>query len=221
MVSKPRETEAEAYAFIKASLKTLKWDTRNPSRVDGGRVWTQNQCLADQEIHRLLGDTRPENIVKVTETVLWVIEAKRSHKQLEQAFSEAINDYAKPLNKGDKYKAVFVSGVAGNDQDSYLIKNGFIDGGTVKPITMNGSPTTGLLTELQLRHILDTGKPDIADPQIDEKLFRDTAERISAILHLGAIPPHRRAGVMAALLLAMVNDTPPRHRIPVGISSCP
>jgi type I restriction-modification system DNA methylase subunit len=44
---------------------------------------------------------------------------------------------------------------------------------------------------------------------IDHKLFRDTAERISAILHLGAIPPHQRAGDMAALLLSMLGNTSP------------
>jgi type I restriction-modification system DNA methylase subunit len=205
---KKHESEFEAYGYIKARLKALGWDTKNPSRADSGRVWTQVQCLADREIQNILGAKHPESIVKVTEKVLWVIEAKPSHTQLELAYSEAV-ERAKLLNQGKKYKVLFVSGIAGNDIDSYIVKNGFFDGKQFIPITMNGVQTTGLLSEEQLKIVLSKHQPDIAEPIIDEKIFRDTAERISAILHLGAIPPHQRAGVMAALLLSMLGDTSP------------
>lgn len=205
---KAQESEFEAYGYIKARLKALGWDIRNPSRADAGQVWTQTQCLANQEIKYLLGAKHPENIVKVTETVLWVIEAKPSHTQLELAYQEAVGR-ADLLNHSKKLHALFVSGVAGNDIDSYLVKNGFFDGTKFVTITMNGIPTTGLLSEKQLQIILDKNQADIAEPVMDEKIFRDTAERISAILHLGAIPPHQRAGVMAALLLSMLGDTSP------------
>jgi len=205
---KAQESEFEAYGYIKARLKALGWDTRNPSRADTGQVWTQTQCLADPEIKSLLGAKHPENIIKVAETVLWVIEAKPSHTQLELAYQEAIGR-ADILNHSTKFQVLFVSGVAGNDIDSYLVKNGFFDGKQFVPVTMNGVPTTGLLSEQQLKIILTKNDADIAEPLIDEKVFRDTAERISAILHLGAIPPHQRAGVMAALLLSMVGDTSP------------
>jgi len=208
MVKKAQETEFESYGYIKARLKTLGWDTKNPSRADAGRVWTQTQCLADFEIKQLLGAKHPENIVKVTEKVLWVIEAKPSHTQLELAYQEAI-ERANLIKPSKKYQVLFVSGVAGNDIDSYLVKNGFYNGKDFVPVTMNGVATTGLLSEEQLQTVLKNKSADIAEPVIDEKLFRDTAERISAILHLGAIPPHKRAGDMAALLLSMVGDTPP------------
>ncbi len=205
---KARESEFEAYGYIKARLKALGWDTRNPSRADAGRVWTQTQCLADSDIKQLLGAKHPENIVKVTEAVLWVIEAKPSHTQLELAYQEAV-DRAGLIKPSKKYQVLFVSGVAGNDIDSYLVKNGFHNGKDFVPVTMNGVPTTGLLSEQQLQVILNKNSADIAEPVIDQKLFRDTAERISAILHLGAVPPHQRAGVMAALLLSMLGDTAP------------
>lgn len=205
---KSHETEVEAYKWIKDRLKALGWDTRNPSRVDTGRVWTQTQCLADPEIKQLFGAKHPENIVKVTETVLWVIEAKHSHSQLEAAYQEAI-ERAQVIKPSRKYQVLFVSGVAGNDTDLYLVRNGFYDGKSFLPVTMNGVPTTSLLSEEQLRIVLEKSQADIAEPVIDEKLFRDSAESISAILHLGAIPPHQRAGVMAALLLSMTGDTQP------------
>ena len=208
MVKKTPETEFESYGYIKARLKALGWDTRNTSRAESGQVWTQTQCLADPEIKKLLGAKHPENIVKVNEAVLWVIEAKPSHTQLELAYQEAI-DRADLIKSSKKYQVLFVSGVAGNDIDSYLVKNGFHNGEDFVPVTMNGVSTTGLLSEEQLKIVLDKGKPDIAETVMDEKLFRDSAERISGILHLGAIAPHQRAGVMAALLLSMLGDTTP------------
>jgi hypothetical protein len=101
----PATTEVDAYIFIKENLKTLAWDTRNPERVPAGQVWTQNECLSNAEIKKWLGLERPENIVKITEKVLWVIEAKRSHSELATAVREA-RDYAKKLDQSRHFKAL-------------------------------------------------------------------------------------------------------------------
>ena len=90
----------DAYIFIKRKLSVLGWNTRNPERNDEGRVWTQSECLSNTHIKKYLGMVRPENIVKVTESVLWVIEAKRSHGQIEQAVGEA-QKYAAKVKQGD------------------------------------------------------------------------------------------------------------------------
>ena len=64
-------------------------------------------------------------------------------------------------------------------------------------------------SQASLQTIPQTQTPDIADPEIDEQLFISKAEHINQILHLGAVNPHQRAGVMAALLLARVSETSP------------
>ena len=142
---RPQDTEVHAYNFIKKNLDALGWDIRYPERVPSGQVWTQNECLSNPEIRRCLGLERPENIVKVTERVLWVIEAKRSHSQLEVAVNEA-QDYAENFRDSLVYEAKFVSGVAGNDIDSFLIRSKVFDGHDWVPITLNGVPATGLLS---------------------------------------------------------------------------
>ena len=43
MAHKPRDTEVDAYIFIKETLKALGWDVRNPERVPSGQVYTQNE----------------------------------------------------------------------------------------------------------------------------------------------------------------------------------
>jgi type I restriction enzyme M protein len=208
MRRKSRDTEVDAYIFIKENLKALGWDTRNPERSEGGQVYTQNECLSNPEISKLLGLERPENLVRINDEILWVIEAKRSHAELDKAIREG-EDYADKLNRGRAFKAKFVSGVAGNSTDSFLIKSFYRPNGHYSPIVMNGVETSGLLSPDLCRIILETNKPEIADPPIDEKLFLDRATVINEILHLGAINPHQRASVMAALLLSMLSDTGP------------
>jgi len=70
MLANPASTEVDAYIFIKESLRSLGWDTRNPLKIAAGQVFTQNECLSDSEIKARLGLERPENIVKVTDKLL-------------------------------------------------------------------------------------------------------------------------------------------------------
>jgi len=215
-----RDTEVDAYIFIKDNLRSLGWDTRNPERSEGGQVYTQNECLANPEIHKLLGLEKPENIVRVNDEVLWVIEAKRSHAELEKAVNEA-EEYADKLSLGRFFQTKFVSGVAGNSLDSFLIRTLYRSNGHYRPVKMNGVETSGLLSPDFCRMILDANKPEINDPPIDEKLFLDRATVINETLHLGAVNPHLRASVMAALLLSMLTDTGPNiqeRRLDVLIS---
>jgi len=208
MAHKPRDTEVDAYIFIKETLKALGWDVRNPERVPSGQVYTQNECLANPEIKRILGTKHPENIIKVTEKVLWVIEAKRAHSELELALDEA-KERAETLNESNQFQVKFISGVAGNTLDSFLIRSRYFNGHSFVPIKLNNIEASGLLSLDQLQLILKTDNPNIENPQIDEKLFLSRAQRINEILHLGAVNPHQRAGVMAALLLSMLSDTWP------------
>lgn len=209
--NKPREpasTEVDAYIFIKENLRALNWDTRNPEKVATGQVYTQNECLSNIEIKRLLGLNRPENIIKVTDKVLWVIEAKRSHAELAKAVLEA-EGYAKALNKSSLLKVAFISGVAGNEHDSFIIQTRFFKKGAYVPVSLNSVELTGLLSPENAAHILSTNDPNIDDPPIDERLFIAKAEYINEILHLGAVNPHMRANVMAALLLSKLSSTGP------------
>lgn len=208
MAERGKSTEVDAYIFIKKNLKLKEWDVRNPTRTPEGQVYTQNECLSHLEIHKQLGQERPENIVKVTESNFWIIEAKKEHEKLKQAFKEA-RDYAKKINKSDIIQAKFITGVAGNDKDSYLMKSAYFDGEDFKPITINKREITGFLSPEESINILRTNNPEIADVPVDVKLFISKAEKINEILHLGAVLPNQRARVMSALLLSMLDETLP------------
>ena len=171
-------------------------------------MWTQNECLGHPEIKRLLGLGRPENIIKVSETVLWVIEAKRSQVELQAAIKDAYKR-AEILNQSSQFKVRFVSGVAGNYIDGFVVQTEFLHSARFHPITWNGVAVTGLLAEPELKFVLKQNRPNVENPKINEKLFLSRANAINEILHLGAVNPHQRASVMAALLLAMLSDTGP------------
>ena len=203
-----QDSEVHAYQFIKDELRLLGWDVRNPERADGGQVWTQNECLHNPAIKESLGNDKPENVVKVTNNVLWVFEAKRSQQGLDIALAQA-EAYARAFDGNSTYQVKFISGVAGNDIDLFLVHTKYFNGTEFVPVTLNGVEATGLLSQALLRSVLQTQSPDIADPVIDESLFLSKAEHINRILHLGAVNPHQRAGVMAALLLAKISETGP------------
>lgn len=207
-MAKSKDTEVDAYIFIKENLKTLGWDTRNPARNPNGEVYTQNECFHHAELKKRLGNLKPENVIKLSEKNFWVIEAKRTHKQLDQALSEA-KDYADIINKSNSIKSVIVSGVAGNQTDGYLIKSRFLKNGKFVPITINGREISSLVSKEIAKHLLVSKNPKIEDVPINEELFLSKAEKINQILHLGAINKNYRARVMAALLLSLIDEVPP------------
>ncbi len=211
-------SEVDAYIFIKETLHTLGWNIKNPSRSADGQVYVQGECLAHPEIKKALGLTKPECIIKLSETKFWVIESKKEHKQLQQALNEAKEDYADKINDKSQIKAVIISGVAGNRTDSYLIENEFFDGKEWHTITINGKKASGLLKPEEIRIILTQNFPDIKDIIIDETLFLQKAEKINQMLHLGAINKNYRARVMAAILLSLIDETPPNiDAAPMGL----
>jgi type I restriction-modification system DNA methylase subunit len=215
VASRPRATEVDAYIFIKETLRELGWDTRNPFRNAGGQVYTQNECLEHPAIHAALNRDRPENVVKLSETAFWVIEAKRDQRNLATALAEA-EEYARRIHTQDGVTAPIISGVAGNQATGYLMETRLLVGQTFKPVAFNGTAATSLLSPESIRDVLEDG-PDLADVPVDEAQFLSAAERINAFLHLGAINKNLRARVMAALLLSLIDDTPPNVDAPPSV----
>lgn len=204
----PKDSEFHAYGFVRDELKERGWDIRNPAKNAMGQVYTQNECLADSELKKCLSLDRPENVVKITDSVYWVIEAKPEHKQLEQALKEAA-DYARKINKSTNVKALFISGVAGNPTESYIVETHYLVGTRFKPITINGKDITSLIRPEEAKTILASGSPIIKDLQVDEALFLAKAESINKTLHNGAINKSLRARVMAALMLSLIETPAP------------
>ncbi|WP_421220115.1 hypothetical protein [Aeromonas enteropelogenes] len=121
-----RTSEFASYVFIKNDLSNLGWNTRNPNRHAEGQLYTQQECLDNPEIALGLGRLKPEYVIKIKEDQYWVVEAKNSLEKIDVAFQEAV-DYAHKINVSKLVRASVVTGVAGNDDDGYLVKTGCTD----------------------------------------------------------------------------------------------
>lgn len=211
MPNKILPTEVEAYGHIRRQLKELGWVVKNPSLNTGGQVWTQNQCLSHPILKAAFGKKRPENIVKISESNIWVIEAKAKRKQLDQAVSEATDYYAKMVNNLgtlSNFSAVIASGVAGDEETGYVASTKIYLDGVWRTITINGQEATGLLSQKDVHFLLSQNTWDIHEFTPSPYLFLQAAERINEILHEGGINKNDRAKTIAALLLSVVEEPP-------------
>jgi type I site-specific restriction endonuclease len=159
-MARSKDTEVDAYIFIKENLKQLGWNTKNPARNPAGEVFTQNECHYHPQIKKVLGNLTPENIVKLSEKYFWIIEAKRTHMELDKALSEAEN-YAKSMNKSKTIKALIITGLAGNQTDRYLMKSRYLKGKSFVPITINGKEISSLVSKHIAGILLNTKNPSI------------------------------------------------------------
>lgn len=203
-------TEVEAYDFIRQKLTDLDWVVKNPSAGRGGQVWTQNQCLSHPDIKAALVLERPENIVQITESTLWVIEAKARPHQIEQAVDEAIAYSDKINDRAPRLSALVATGVAGNeDAPGYIIRTKVKLEDGWQTVTINDQEATGLLSRRDIRTLLSSGGCDIHEFAPSQWLFLQSAERINEILHEGGINKNDRAKTISALLLCVADEPPP------------
>ncbi len=119
--------------------------------------------------------------------IYYIIEAKNEREKLDIAVKEARDYYGKPINKIGKVQALFITGIAGNQDDGFIAQSQFFNNGTWETITENDAEVTGLLSKSQVEKILSTKTAHIKDVEISEQEFLKTAEEINGILHEGGI----------------------------------
>lgn len=171
------------------------------------QIYTQNEIRKIKPIVEQLGQTIPENIVMINETTCYVIEAKSKQSSLSQALGEAKKDYADKINQNKSIKAVFITGIAGNDNEGFIATSQFLKDGKWITITENDIEVTGLLSKLEIERILESNDPHLKDVEITEEEFLKTAIGINKMLHKNAVPKDQRAKMIFAVLLALSEGT--------------
>jgi type I restriction enzyme M protein len=200
LMAKGSPSEVHAYVHIIHELISKKgWDKKD--------IYTQQEALKIKGIGEPLGTAKPENIIKISEGYYYVIEAKNKREKLEQAVSEAVNDYAILINKFGKVHAFFITGIAGNDDEGYISKSKCLINKKWQTITENDIEVTGLLSKGQIDIIRKQNSANIKEIEISEQEFLSSAEEINGILHEGGINQDYRARVMSALLLAIAEGS--------------
>lgn len=209
-MGKQKVSEFTSYIYIKNELETLGWNIKNPTRNVDGQVYTQQECLNNEEIKKQLINKRPEYVVKITEDFFYVIEAKGDINDIDKAYDEAL-EYAEEINQNKIIKACVISGVAGNDDDGYLVKSAFLEKGKFKTINYHEKEITSLISPKLANELINVGLASIKELEINEYQLLKTAEDINEVLHLGSINKDERASVMATLLLSLIDETNPNY----------
>lgn len=206
--NKPKNSEVDAYTYIKEELEKLGWNVKNPARVASGEVYKQNEVLANNEIKKYLDRDMPEAVIKLNEKEYWVIESKRERKDIGTALDEAIGQYAKKINGSKKIQCVITSGVAGNDVDGYKVVNKYLKNGKWEIILFNGKTKNILLSKEQAKYILKNNVIDYKEfPDLPEAKYISAAEEINEILHNAGINKNKRARFIAGLILSLSLDS--------------
>ena len=206
---KPKNSEVDAYSYIKDELEKLGWIVKNPARVLAGEVYKQNEVLYDKELKKMLGRDMPEATIKLNDQEVWVIESKRDRDMIDQAIDEAKNQYAQKINKSKKVKCVLISGVAGNDTDGYIVKNQYLKNGKWEDVLLEkGKIKNILLSKKQALYILQNDKPEWSEfPDLPEEKYIDSALEINEILHNAGINKNKRARFIAGLVLSLADNS--------------
>ena len=186
-------SEVHAYRFIYDELIKKGWNKE--------QIFTQQECQKIDDIKVALGLKTPENVVIVKNGIYYIIESKNERKKLNLAITEA-REYADLVND-KKAKGLFITGVAGSDEEGFIAKSQFLVDGKWETITENEVEVTSLLSVLQVEDILKNSNSNIADVEISEEEFLAAAERINDILHENSIHKDYRARFISALLLAL------------------
>jgi len=201
------DSEFRIYDYIRQVLNELEWDTRNPQK--GGEVYTQTEF---RKHNSLLTDALdgeiPENIICIPwdgDFRYWIVEAKRTHKDLPKALEEA-KKYAGKVNKVSSGLARFATGIAGSPDDSFFVTTSYWDGSEWEDVSINNYQTTGFLSRQQCLEILAANMPSIDHFDADPDRFLKKATEINKTLHRNNVSIKDRAHVMGALLLALADD---------------
>lgn len=202
-MAKIRKSEYRSYAWIKSELQQAGWNTRNLALNSGGEVYYQQECLNEPEIKRVLGQQRPEFVIKLNEADYWIIEAKADTADIDNAFQEAI-EYGRKMNQSSLISARIVTGIAGTESTEMQVKTAFLEGDAYKEVTYNGEQITSILTKEKAEQLLDRQKAELQDLIPNERMLLSVAEDINEVLHNGSINKDARSKVVSAIILAMI-----------------
>ena len=189
-------------------MNNLGWKTGNPATSPSGQVYAQGEFYHhDSLLTEALGKKAPENIVVISDRIYGIVEAKAKHSDLNKALKEA-REYCRKVNaiEPDAAPARFATGIAGSPEQSFYVTTDYWDGTEWNTVSINNYKATGFLSPKQCQSILKANNHQIAAFKVNLKQFMEKATAINQTLHDNEIPVGDRARIVAALLLALLQD---------------
>lgn len=202
MAKKNKRAESRARYFTRKISEEKGWDMRHPQK--GG------DCLEEQEVSDYLSDTslgqdRPDFVLCLKGNPAVVIETKNDFKKYEEAIDDAIY-YCNQINAKGHYNVKIAIGVAGEDDNGFIVIVKYLHGGEWKDLTSKGYALTAIISKQECinAYASDDSTTEITIPTSAE--FIDAAVEVSNILRTAKIEPQLRPKVVGAITTALYHE---------------
>ena len=198
-MSKTKRSESRTRYFIRTISNKRGWNINHISK--------QGDFLEEQEIVNHfptigLGQERPDFLVCFKGEPTIVIEAKNDIKKIDQSIEEAI-DYANTINATKKYSVKIAVGVAGEEDNGFIVKVRYLKGKNWEPLKSGGYELTTIPSkkETELAIQADDSTTNVSVPSSAE--FVEAAIELSKILRQAKIEAPLRPKVIGAIVTAL------------------
>lgn len=194
-----KRAESRTRYFIRTQSSKRGWQVKHLSK---GGDFLEEQEISNHFPDIGLGLTKPDFMICLSGEPCAIIEAKNDIKKIDSATAQAIG-YANEINKTKKYSIKMVVGVAGEEDNGYLVEVKYLKKNSWIALKSQGYQLTSIPSkrEIELALEADDATTSVSVPSSSE--FIDAALEVSNILRLAKIEAPLRPKVIGAIVLAM------------------
>ena len=162
----------------------------------------EEQEIADCFPQLGLGLDRPDFMLCLHGEPVIIIETKNELGKYKSAINEAV-EYCKTINSHKKHEIKIAIGVAGEDENGYIVIVKYLKDGVWSELTSHGSPVTAIISKDECLNALkaDDATTEVSIPSTGE--FIDAAIEVSNILRTAKIETTLRPKVVGAVTTAL------------------
>lgn len=199
MAKSNKRAESRARYFTRRIAQEKGWNLKHPQ--NGG------DCLEEQEVmdyfpHSGLGQERPDFLFCLKGEPVLVIETKNDFRKYQEAIEQAIG-YCETINATGRYTVKIAIGVAGEDENGYIVVVKYLKDGQWQDLTSKGNALTAIISKQECINALaaDDSTTELTIPSSAE--FIDAAVEVSNILRTAKIETTLRPKVVGAITTAL------------------
>ena len=199
MAKKTKRAESRARYFTRQTAQAKGWNLAHPQR---GGDFLEEQEVADYLHESGLGLSRPDFVLCIGGEPAMVIETKNDLNKHQQAIDEAM-EYADIINTSGRYSIKVAVGLAGSDENGFIVSVKFFKDGLWTDLTAKGNALTAIPSKKECSDALaaDNSTTNVSIPSMAE--FIDAAIEVSNVLRTAKVEPQLRPKVVGAFTTAL------------------
>ena len=199
MAKRMKRAESRARYFTRKIASEKGW---NIEHLQKGGDFLEEQEIIDYFPNIGLGLNRPDFLLCLNGEPVIVIETKNDFKKYRDAINEAV-EYCELINGTGKYIVKIAIGVAGEDENGYIVNVKYNKNGEWVDLISKGCSLTAIISKQECINALsaDNATAEVMIPSTAE--FIDAAIEVSNILRLAKIETTLRPKVVGAVTTAL------------------